>query len=257
MDPTLAYDSYVALGEEHETPGASVDISVLGADSSSRFPIEIDDQAGGGWYVVDNGQVPNEAGDDLRVLIGQFTTQGGLSGVLNLQVEGCGGLGTFNAEGLTFSSNAALLGCMDEEACNYNSLANTDDGNCCYDHCFQAQALGEVEIESGVDGSVVVLVPTEGQVHACLPWGCYVVRGASEVSWNGLDAQGDSYGDGQLFEVGTSECLGCTQSLVGNHAPLAMFEDESCDLKKPTTGDQFVSIDDMLLLLSELETVAA
>ena len=125
--------------------------------------------------------------------------------MLNLQVEGCGGLGTFNAEGLTFSSNMALLGCMDEEACNYNSLANTDDGSCCYDHCFQAQASGEVEIESGMDGSVVVLVPTEGQVQACLPWGCYVVRGASEVSWNGLDAQGESYGDGQLFEVGHNQ----------------------------------------------------
>ena len=253
LDPTLAFDSYVALGEGHETPGASVDVvGSWTAFFEQGLPIEIGGQAGGGWYVVDNGQAPNEAGSDLRVLLGQFTTQGGLSGVINLQVEGCGGLGTFNAEGLTFSSDEALLGCMDEEACNFNSLANTDDGNCCYDHCFQAQASGEVEIESGVDGSIVVLVPTEGQVLACLPWGCYVVRGASEVSWNGLEAQGEFYGDGQLFELGTSECLGCAQSLACNYEPLAMFDDESCELVVADfNGDQFVSIEDMLTLLSE------
>ena len=141
---------------------------------------------------------------------------------------------------------------MDEEACNFSPVANTDDGNCCYDHCFQAEAVEEVEIESGVDGSILVLVPTEGQVHACLPWGCYVVRGATGVSWNGLEAQGELYGDGQLFEVGTSECLGCTQSLACNYAPLAMFDDAGCDLVVADfNGDQFVAIDDMLLLLSE------
>ena len=254
LDPTMAFDSYVALGAGHEVPGAEVEVIGEGWTGffEQGFPIQISDQAGGGWYLVDNGQVPNAAGEDYRVLLGQFTTQGGLSGVLNLQVEGCGGLGTFNAEGLNFSSNSTLLGCMDEEACNFSPVANTDDGNCCYDHCFQAEAVGEVEIESGVDGSILVLVPTEGQVHACLPWGCYVVRGATGVSWNGLEAQGELYGDGQLFEVGTSECLGCTQSLACNYAPLAMFDDAGCDLVVADfNGDQFVAIDDMLMLLSE------
>ena len=254
LDPTMAFDSYVALGAGHEVPGAEVEVIGEGWTGffEQGFPIQISDQAGGGWYLVDNGQVPNAAGEDFRVLLGQFTTQGGLSGVLNLQVEGCGGLGTFNAEGLNFSSNSTLLGCMDEEACNFSPVANTDDGNCCYDHCFQAEAVEEVEIESGVDGSILVLVPTEGQVHACLPWGCYVVRGATGVSWNGLEAQGELYGDGQLFEVGTSECLGCTQSLACNYAPLAMFDDAGCDLVVADfNGDQFVAIDDMLLLLSE------
>ena len=254
LDPTMAFDSYVALGAGHEVPGAEVEVIGEGWTGffEQGFPIQINDQAGGGWYLVDNGQVPNAAGEDYRVLLGQFTTQGGLSGVLNLQVEGCGGLGTFNAEGLNFSSNSTLLGCMDEEACNFSPVANTDDGNCCYDHCFQAEAVGEVEIESGVDGSILVLVPTDGQVQACLPWGCYVVRGATGVSWNGLEAQGELYGDGQLFEVGTSECLGCTQSLACNYAPLAMFDDAGCDLVVADfNGDQFVAIDDMLMLLSE------
>ena len=259
-DPTMAYDSYVALGQGHEVAGAAVDLLASAENPWSTFfefglPIAIDDVTGGGWYVLDNGDTTSTAGADLKVLLGQFTTQGGLSGTLNLQVEGCGSVGTFAAEGLTFTSDAELLGCTDAVACNYNELATTDDGSCCYEHCLVAESSGSVEVESGLEGTVLTLDPVDGVVRACLPWGCYVVRGATSVMWDGTSASGVTFGDGQLFEVGTTECLGCTDELACNYAPLAVFDDGACQLVLGDfTGDQFVGIDDMLLLLSQFQS---
>ena len=38
-------------------------------------------------------------------------------------------------EGSVLVEDAPVLGCMDDEACNYNSEANLDDGSCDYDSC--------------------------------------------------------------------------------------------------------------------------
>ena len=212
-DPSMAYDSYVALGQGHEVEGAAVDLLTSPENPWSTYfefglPIAIDDVTGGGWYVLDNGDTTSTAGEDLKVLLGQFTTQGGLSGVLNLQVEGCGSVGTFAAEGLTFTSDAELLGCTDGSACNYNELATTDDGSCCYEHCLVAESSGSVEVESGLDGTVLTLEPVDGVVRACLPWGCYVVRGATNVIWDGTSTPGMTYGGGQPARGGHNRLLG-------------------------------------------------
>ena len=58
-----------------------------------------------------------------------------------------------------------------------------------------------------------------------------------------------------LLEVGTTECLGCTDELACNYAPLAAFDDCACQLVVGDfTGDQFVGIHDILMLLSQIQS---
>jgi hypothetical protein len=177
----------------------------------------------------------------------------------------CGFSGCIDSSACNFSSSALVddgsceyvscVGCTDAEACNYNELATTDDGSCCYEHCLLAESSVSVEVESGLDGTVLTLDPVDGVVRACLPWGCYVVRGATSVMWDGTSTSGVTFGDGQLFEVGTTECLGCTDELACNYAPLAAFDDGACQLLVGDfTGDQFVGIDDILMLLSQFQS---
>lgn len=89
-DPMLAYDSWVTIGIE-EAPNSGdgeVETSTIG-DWSAAFAagedLLISDFFGGSWYTI----FPNTAavaGDDHRVLLGQFTTDGQMSGQLFVQV---------------------------------------------------------------------------------------------------------------------------------------------------------------------------
>ena len=91
--------------------------------------IAIDDAIGGAWYAL-NGDANGIAGDDLKVLVGQFTTDGDLSGQLYCQVfiEG-DGANEFR-DTFYFGAGAPVLGCTDATACNYDGAATDDDGSC-------------------------------------------------------------------------------------------------------------------------------
>ena len=90
--PSLRYDSWVTIGIESAPVGADGEISVGVFPPESGF--WVDEFEGGGNLVMDIdgawfvtlGSSNGAAGDDLRVLVGQFTTDGVVSGVLNLQV---------------------------------------------------------------------------------------------------------------------------------------------------------------------------
>ena len=82
--PSLAYDSWVTIGSENQVDNAMLDIGIDWTEFESGGNIETDN---GIWFATpDDIQVM--AGDDLRVLIGQFTTYGWDSqiyGSINLQ----------------------------------------------------------------------------------------------------------------------------------------------------------------------------
>ena len=154
--PSLAADSWLTIGIEAQPTGDEVTISTvedteqpyLGCFSAtsalSGQDVEINTQTGGAWYVL-NG-TPNGLGDDNgQVLVLQFTTGGSFSGLLNVQIfeNGDGqsdirkafafdGTGTFYAEGDDTGGPGIVQGCMDAEACNYDSTATEDDGSCQY-----------------------------------------------------------------------------------------------------------------------------
>ncbi len=148
--PDLAYDSWVTIGLEG-VPNALAGEANVSTVQSTDNPwvtnfdpgggaagdnIAIDDLIGGAWYAL-NGDANGVAGDDLKVLIGQFTTTGELSGQVYCQVF-------INGDGMTefrdtfyFGAGAPAPGCTDESACNYDADATDDDGSCTYpaDQC--------------------------------------------------------------------------------------------------------------------------
>lgn len=97
--PEVAYDSWVTLGLEGPGNATSgeVGVSLLvppgggwasafeGTNGLSGSDIVLDGDFGGGWFV--NPDATNAvAGPDREVLVGQFTTNGTLSGTLLVQV---------------------------------------------------------------------------------------------------------------------------------------------------------------------------
>ncbi len=141
--PDLAFDSWVTIGlEAAPLAGQQAVQSIVGPfDWAPSFqaggPIVLSDEIGGMWFIL-NGASNGVAGDDLRVLVGQFTTAGTLSGTLNAQVFE-GGVGSSSMQVvLEFANNqwmpngAALnaCGCTNEVADNYDPLAEYEDGSC-------------------------------------------------------------------------------------------------------------------------------
>ncbi|MEO0403502.1 MAG: hypothetical protein AAF193_01395, partial [Bacteroidota bacterium] len=137
--PDVLFDSWVTIDRESSAdPGIS--LTLLQSDNdpwitsfSGGGDIVIDGDIGGGWFqTFSENAASGFAGDDLRVLIGQFTTDGELNGIINIQ---CFFLGDNDndqrLEGVPFSSNAgAVFGCTDPSALNYDPTANVDDGSC-------------------------------------------------------------------------------------------------------------------------------
>jgi len=90
--PSLRYDSWVTIGIESMAVGLEGEIPVGLFPAETEYWVDEFESGGnlvmdidGAWYVTLGG-ANGIAGEDLRVLVGQFTTDGVISGVLNLQV---------------------------------------------------------------------------------------------------------------------------------------------------------------------------
>jgi hypothetical protein len=98
--PSLALDSWVTIGLSDQTDNALLNIGIDFSGFEAGGSIITDN---GSWFATpDDPQVL--AGDDLRVLVGQFTMMGmddNVSGVLNLQGK-AGDFETFQARDQAF-----------------------------------------------------------------------------------------------------------------------------------------------------------
>ncbi len=133
--PTLEFDSWVTIGRASTNdPGA--DISTVEGDFAwiANFEagnsLTINDVIGGGWFAL-NGDVNGIAGDDNKVLIGQFTTDGEFDGTVYVQFfpEGVGA-DEFRCSMDFAVGGGDVEGCTDDTACNYDPAATLDDGSC-------------------------------------------------------------------------------------------------------------------------------
>ena len=149
--PDLAYDTWLTIGISGTPNAAAGEGAIQSAQSPNQNwilgfeaggDIVMDDPVGGAWFVT-NVYTNGIAGDDLEVLLGQFTTtDGDLSGTLNYQVFIHGDGDTDLRHGASFPRSrrrsGAACGCTDEEADNYDATAVYDDGSCFQAGCTDA-----------------------------------------------------------------------------------------------------------------------
>ncbi|MGB1577908.1 MAG: hypothetical protein ACPG9S_07805, partial [Flavobacteriales bacterium] len=173
------YDSFVSLGNENN-PTISHGSEMVWNAFDAGSNLELNDAVGGGWATYNGGEA---AGDDLRVLVAQLTTDGDLSVELQAQtlnaglasqaevtalllpeagdnnpynnVCGCTDDTAFNYDASAQYDDGScidvILGCTDDTACNYDASANTDDGSCMYDDALGVCG-GDCTADADADG---------------------------------------------------------------------------------------------------------
>ena len=129
--PSLEYDSWFTIGSS-DSNGTS-DVQQVGMDDyfaafEAGGGFTIDTFIGGSWFLLPGQSADAVAGADGRVLIGQFTTDGGVDLTMNFQWDDADG-NTFNAEGLDISFGP---GCTNPSADNFSPSATEDDGSCTF-----------------------------------------------------------------------------------------------------------------------------
>ena len=141
--PQLEYDSWLTIGS---TSSADADVNTVGMSS----PLEdfnagngffAEANIGGSWYVHPGENELAVSGEDGLVLLGQFTVlddslggQGDFAITLSLQwedIEGNAWL-EFSTSFNSINLQVGIIGCTDNSACNFDSLAVIESGECEY-----------------------------------------------------------------------------------------------------------------------------
>lgn len=239
---TSPYDSWFTIGGD---ANGSVDLIAVGVDFGSfeaggNF-LE-SDATGGAIIVIPGTQPAAVAGEDGRVLLGQFTSTGTIDLLLNLKFTKPNGAAP-QVTGLTLTIPPAIGGCNDAAACNYDATATANDGSCIYAEagydCFGV-CLGDLDGDGICDaneysGCTDTLAcnfdpfvdASNGLTSACeYPLDVF---GAVHFDCSG-NCFNDTDGDGVCDE---DEQDGCTYPSACNYDPAASEEDGSCVFAEP------------------------
>ncbi|MDG1160301.1 MAG: hypothetical protein P8N19_12475, partial [Flavobacteriales bacterium] len=252
FSPTLVYDSWITIGRESiDSPGAS--INLIEGDVSWQNPFEqdgqsiiIEDLVGGAWFALNIPGAPDVnaiAGDDLRVLVGQFTTDGTFSGLLYCQIFPNGvGADEFRINE-PFGVSVAVQGCTNSDACNFDPNASTEDGTCEFDSCagctdteacnFDGDATidnGSCDFTScaGCTDSLACNFDADASIdNGSCDFSCY---GCTDDSACNFDATATLSDDTCEY----SSCAGCTNPAALNYDATATIDDGSCEFDNGT-----------------------
>ena len=232
--PELAYDSWVTIGLDGPADAAAGEAPASTLQSPNQLwaetfdpgggapggDIVMDDPIGGAWYVL-NGDANGLPDEDGQVLLGQFTTDGVLSGNMQVQVfpEGDNinflllnlplgvGVGCAPADSASCDYETCF-GCTDPLACNYDAGADFDDGSCAIpgpcDIC--QDGVPVTVFDNDGDG----ICDDEDEILGC----------TDEEAYN-FDPEADQ-DDGSCLD------LGCIYPLACNYDPEAEVDDGGC-----------------------------
>ena len=264
--PDLQYDSYVTIGLEGPANAAAGEANISTVQSTGNpwatvfdpgfgtagASITIDDPIGGAWYAL-NGDSNGVPGAALRILVGQFTTDGDISGQLYTQVF-INGLGTTEfRDTFFFGPDESTPGCTDNQACNFNLDATEDDGTCeypmdmygstavdCDGVCFNDADDDDICDEDEIAGCTDVL--------ACnFDGNATDDNGTCTFAEMGYDCDGACLNDADEDEIcDEDEIEGCTDVLACNYDNSATDDDGSCaseDVLGVCGGDCFADED--------------
>lgn len=145
--PELQYDSWFTIGVEDGSQGSPLQLTSSSlSDDFENFNegdgFIVDDVVGGAWFnIFQCASTPEECaeddaafgGEDMRILLGQFTTKGHFRGIFNLQLFPDGDQNNELYQTFAFSTNPLdVFGCTNPEAIEgtYSPEANIDDFSC-------------------------------------------------------------------------------------------------------------------------------
>ncbi len=254
--PVLAYDSWMTIGLEF---GPYNDFYTAAGTAGAGFwpgfnageDINITSEAGFSIYTTPNCDLPPGSpagscdpnhpavgGDDGRVLIGQITTAGVLSGEFSVSILQNGNYGAgvyhtehfqFNGEG-TFSSDGWAgamasdyqeCGCTDATALNYDDEAVHDDGGCIpvIEGCMDSDACNYMATATVDDGNCV------------LPVGCESCSGETDGTGTVIDNDSDDDGVCDVDEVVGCQTEGaCNYNASATDAAECVYASGPCDV---------------------------
>lgn len=154
--PELEYDSWLTIGVENSLdPMELLSLADPIYDAFAAFEagdnVIANTPVGNGWATFFPGLGADNAGfagDDLKVLIGQLTTSGTISGTIYFQIFPMG----IQSPDLRILLPIlyAPTQCMDAEACNYDASAWTNDD------CVYGPSAGVIEGDNSVEIGVGV-----------------------------------------------------------------------------------------------------
>lgn len=217
--PDLEFDSWVTIGTDDNT-GSVDQIGVNFIPFEAGGNLVIDDPVGGTWYILPDLEPAAFPDAQGRVLLGQFTTDGIVDLKLNIQYRASSGA-NIQIVGTELTFPVVTPGCTDPGACNYDPLADFDDGTCDFLSC-----AGCDDVEACNYNPQAVIVDN----GLCTYPDGYPA--------NILDCDGncinDTDGDGVCDE---NEVPGCTEPAADNYDPAATDDDGSCVLAGCTDPD--------------------
>jgi len=253
--PDIGYDSWFTIGSEtnEDPPISSAGMSGAFAEFNNGNGFVLGEGAvGGSWFSIPSEDLsaPSYAGDDGRVLLGQFTATDDSEGnpghvTCNWNVQWRDAGGSHNELGVlhnTADNVPDVMGCTDEAACNFNPAATADDDSCDYldaiDVCGGACAADADAdgICDDVDDCVGALDACgvcngPGEIYDCgcteIPEGDCDCAGTEPAE--GYDCAGECLADADDDGVcDPFEVAGCTDSDACNYNELATDDDNSC-----------------------------
>ena len=161
------YDSWFTIGfAPGDAPMSNLTAVGLAAELNNfnvNGQIDLGDAIGGSYFTTDDPHAI--AGDDLKVLLGQLTTDGTFTGAFNVQVFVNGSPANEQlAEAVVFTNAESVgTGCTDPEAVNYDAAAVLDDGSCTYPCALAVSAEPTPATCPGGDDGAVTLSVTGQQ----------------------------------------------------------------------------------------------
>ena len=234
-DSTLNWDSWVTIGlDQLAAQEGAYDAEIEGSSVwSTLFEFGENIYLGGGnddGWSLDATAINGMAGADLRVLLGQWTTDGDFSGQISILILPFGAPEPLN---IILSYSAPQCGCANSLACNYDSSASWDDGTCTFaDEGYNCE--GNCVLDSDFDG-----VCDDLEIVGC----------SNQLALN--------FDSSVTEDDGSCLFLGCTYSGANKFDPLASIDDQSCVFDQlnliscpDLNSDGLVGIGDLLIFLA-------
>ena len=260
--PALPYDSWFTIGAEDASQGGALQ-TTFGSSSELIQNFQagqgflVADPIGGSWFntypcveqdlATCSEGVVGFAGADLKVLIGQITATGDVTGLFNVQVFVNGIQDDQQlATDMTFSTNPAdVFGCTDSDATNFDATAGAtiDDGSCIFPCA--------VALDSA---SVVITPPTcAGENSGTIQAEAFGAQGADYYYLDSIAGVAANFGNfGQLvagtYEVIVVDAAQCGDTLsvtVPGVDPVTMTAELTTAVSCHNAADGVITITDV------------